>query len=72
MEGNFLNGLTEPLSSGTNMKWRSHDAFTQVILNDGQDVGGETMYSDLIFSHHPTQNQDWLIGRGGQGSCLDE
>jgi len=49
MEGNFLNGLTEPLSSGTNMKWRSHDAFTQVILNDGQDVGGETMYSDLIF-----------------------
>ena len=49
MEGEFLNGLTGPLSSGTNMKWRSHDDFMQGILNDGQDVDGETMFSDLIF-----------------------
>ena len=61
------------LSSGTNMNWRVHNELTLEILNDQLgEVDGTTMYDDLIFSHHPTQNQDWLIGRGGQEGCLDE
>ena len=72
MAGTVNNGAMEPLRSGTSMNWRMHDKFTQGILADGFGIGGETMYGDLIFSHHPTQNQDWLIGRGGQEGCLDE
>ena len=68
-----LNDVGKVLSSGTIMNRRVDTERTLGIPNDQPgEVDGKTMHDDLIFSHHPTQNQDWLIGRGGQEGCLDE